>query len=147
MLNVFSKIFGTRNDREVKNYRKKAEAITALESKYKNLSDEELKNEYQRSILTVLPSTDKAEAFGLVLTESMACGTPVIASDLPGVRTIVDDERFVCKVNDINSIKESIERMLDIYEKNKNEYSNIQRKYLNDVRGKYNWGNIVNIFK
>jgi preprotein translocase subunit SecA len=48
MLNVFSKIFGTRNDREVKNYRKKAEAITALESKYKNLSDEELKNEFNK---------------------------------------------------------------------------------------------------
>ena len=36
-------IFGTRNDREVKDYRKKAEAITALESKYENLTDEELK--------------------------------------------------------------------------------------------------------
>ena len=48
MLNVFSKIFGTRNDREVKNYRKKAEAITALESKYENLSDEELKNEFNK---------------------------------------------------------------------------------------------------
>lgn len=48
MLNVFSKIFGTRNDREVKNYRKKAEAITALESKYKNLSDEELKSEFNK---------------------------------------------------------------------------------------------------
>ena len=48
MLNVFSKIFGTRNDREVKNYKKKAEAITALESKYKNLSDEELKSEFNK---------------------------------------------------------------------------------------------------
>ena len=37
MLNVFSKIFGTRNDREVKKYRKKAEAITAIESKYASL--------------------------------------------------------------------------------------------------------------
>ena len=48
MLNVFSKIFGTRNDREVKDYRKKAEAITALESKYENLTDEELKNEFNK---------------------------------------------------------------------------------------------------
>jgi glycosyltransferase involved in cell wall biosynthesis len=33
------------------------------------------------------------EAFGLVLIESLACGTPVIASDLPGVRTVVADGR------------------------------------------------------
>ena len=31
---------------ESKKYRKKAETITALESKYENLSDEELKNEF-----------------------------------------------------------------------------------------------------
>ena len=48
MLNVFSKIFGTRNDREVKQYRKKAQEITALESKYENLSDEELQNEFNK---------------------------------------------------------------------------------------------------
>ena len=48
MLNVFSKIFGTRNDREVKQYRKKAQEITALESKYENLSNEELQNEFNK---------------------------------------------------------------------------------------------------
>jgi preprotein translocase subunit SecA len=48
MLNVFSKIFGTRNDREVKQYRKRAQEITALESKYENLSDEELKSEFNK---------------------------------------------------------------------------------------------------
>ena len=48
MLNVFSKIFGTRNDREVKQYRKRAQEITALESKYENLSDEELQNEFNK---------------------------------------------------------------------------------------------------
>ena len=48
MLNVFSKIFGTRNDREIKKYRKKAQEITALESKYENLSDEELQNEFNK---------------------------------------------------------------------------------------------------
>ena len=50
MLNVFSKIYGTRNDREVKQYRKKAQEITSLENKYENLSDEELQNEYWQNI-------------------------------------------------------------------------------------------------
>jgi glycosyltransferase involved in cell wall biosynthesis len=40
------------------------------------------------SILDVLvvPSTNSTETFGLVQVESMLCGTPSIASDLPGVR-------------------------------------------------------------
>ncbi len=38
------------------------------------------------SELLVLPSTNSTESFGLVQIESMTCGTPVVASDLPGVR-------------------------------------------------------------
>jgi glycosyltransferase involved in cell wall biosynthesis len=36
--------------------------------------------------LTVLPSINSTETFGLVQIESMICGTPVVASGLPGVR-------------------------------------------------------------
>jgi glycosyltransferase involved in cell wall biosynthesis len=36
--------------------------------------------------VTVLPSVNSTESFGLVQIESMICGTPVVASDLPGVR-------------------------------------------------------------
>ncbi len=53
--------------------------------------DEELPDYYRLADMTVLPSTTEGEAFGLVLVESMACGTPVIASALPGVRTVVAD--------------------------------------------------------
>jgi glycosyltransferase involved in cell wall biosynthesis len=36
--------------------------------------------------VTVLPSINNTETFGLVQIESMICGTPVVASGLPGVR-------------------------------------------------------------
>jgi glycosyltransferase involved in cell wall biosynthesis len=36
--------------------------------------------------VTVLPSLNNTETFGLVQIESMMCGTPSIASNLPGVR-------------------------------------------------------------
>jgi glycosyltransferase involved in cell wall biosynthesis len=39
--------------------------------------------------VTVLPSINSTESFGMVQIESMSCGTPVIASDLPGVRQAV----------------------------------------------------------
>ncbi|HEC1786474.1 TPA: preprotein translocase subunit SecA [Campylobacter lari] len=40
---IFKAIFGTKNDREVKKYLKRVVQINALESKYQNLSDDELK--------------------------------------------------------------------------------------------------------
>jgi glycosyltransferase involved in cell wall biosynthesis len=36
--------------------------------------------------VTVLPSINSTETFGLVQIESMICGTPVVAAGLPGVR-------------------------------------------------------------
>lgn len=44
---------------------------------------------YRAATATVLPSTSGEEAFGIVLIEAMACGSAVIASDLPGVRVVV----------------------------------------------------------
>ncbi|WP_457564215.1 preprotein translocase subunit SecA [Caminibacter sp.] len=46
--NVFRKIFGTKNDRELKKYFKRVEEINKLEPKYEKMSDEELKNEFDK---------------------------------------------------------------------------------------------------
>jgi glycosyltransferase involved in cell wall biosynthesis len=47
---------------------------------------------YAAADVLVLPSIDMSEAFGMVLVEAMASGIAVIASNLPGVRTVVDHE-------------------------------------------------------
>lgn len=39
--------------------------------------------------VTVLPSINSTESYGLVQVEAMMCGTPVVAADLPGVRVPV----------------------------------------------------------
>ncbi len=52
---------------------------------------EALAQAYQQADVLLFPSTSSAEAFGLVAMEAEACGTPVIASNLPGVRTVVRD--------------------------------------------------------
>ncbi|AJC86035.1 preprotein translocase subunit SecA [Campylobacter sp. RM16704] len=43
---VFKAIFGTKNDREIKKYSKRVAQINALESKYQNFNDEELKRAF-----------------------------------------------------------------------------------------------------
>jgi glycosyltransferase involved in cell wall biosynthesis len=57
------------------------------------LSDAEMIKALQNSDLLILPSINNNEAFGLVLIEALACGVPVIASDLPGVRSVFENKR------------------------------------------------------
>ncbi|HDZ5084944.1 TPA: preprotein translocase subunit SecA [Campylobacter jejuni] len=47
-LNTLKAIFGTKNDREIKKYFKRVAQINALESKYQNLSNDELKAEFAK---------------------------------------------------------------------------------------------------
>ena len=44
---------------------------------------------FHESEVFVLPSLNSTESFGMVQVEAMSCGTPVIASDLPGMRVPV----------------------------------------------------------
>ena len=53
------------------------------------LPPDEMASFFHLSDVIVLPSLNSTESYGLVQVESMACGTPVIASDLPGVRVPV----------------------------------------------------------
>lgn len=74
------------------------------------VSDDDLPWYYRMASVTVLPSINGAEAFGLVLLESLASGTPVIASDLPGVRTVVarDPRSKLVKAGDVAALSEMI---------------------------------------
>jgi glycosyltransferase involved in cell wall biosynthesis len=53
------------------------------------LEEEDLVRFYNMIDVLVLPSVDALEAFGMVQVEAMLCGTPVVASNLPGVREVV----------------------------------------------------------
>lgn len=69
MLNVFAMIFGNKNDREVKRYKKRANAITALESKYENLSDEALQKSFEELKQSVI---NEEKSLDDVLNDSFA---------------------------------------------------------------------------
>jgi len=54
---------------------------------------------YRRAALTLLPSS--AEGFGLPVIESLACGTPVLASDLDATREVGGETALYCPVGDV----------------------------------------------
>mgnify|MGYP000951426388 CR=1 FL=1 len=59
-----------------------------------NLSSAELRCFYSEIDVLVLPSIDPNESFGMVQVEAMCCGTPVVASDLPGVNEVISVSGF-----------------------------------------------------
>jgi len=69
---------------------------------------------YQNADLFILPSINRHEAFGIVLIEALACGVPVIASDLPGVRSVFNkqQEGLLVKPGDLNDLSAKIDWIL-----------------------------------
>lgn len=78
------------------------------------LSEPELIRSLQNADLLILPSINSNEAFGIVLIEALACGVPVIASDLPGVRRVFNPEieGLLAKPNDVQDLKNKLEFIL-----------------------------------
>jgi glycosyltransferase involved in cell wall biosynthesis len=74
------------------------------------VSDEDLPSYYREADLFIFPSTSRAEAFGLVALEAQASGIPVIASNLDGVSTVIDDgvTGWLIPSGDIRALKEKI---------------------------------------
>jgi len=69
---------------------------------------------YASSELTVLPSVSRLEAFGITLIEAMACGKPVVASSIPGVREVVEDgvTGYLVPPRDPHALAGAISRIL-----------------------------------
>jgi glycosyltransferase involved in cell wall biosynthesis len=78
------------------------------------LSSEELAAFYPNCDLIVLPSLNSTESFGLVQVEAMLCGTPSVASDLPGVRQPVRQTGMgkVVPVGDPDALAEAVIEVL-----------------------------------
>lgn len=55
------------------------------------VDDAELPGWYRLADVFAFPSIDRSEAFGIAALEAASSGLPIVASDLPGVRTIVRD--------------------------------------------------------
>ncbi|MDD3284509.1 MAG: glycosyltransferase family 4 protein [Patescibacteria group bacterium] len=123
ILHAFTKL----ND----NYRLLVVGIGDMKEYYKNLT-KELKIEekiifldsiqnnalhkyYNLADCLILASINQGEAFGIVQLEAMSSAIPVIASDLPGVRTVLKDNEtgFTFKTGNANDLSDKIKKLFE----------------------------------
>jgi len=78
------------------------------------VSDEELPKYFQDADVFCSASVDRSEAYGIVLMEAAASGLPAVASDIPGVRSVVADGEtgLLIPPNDAAALSEALRDML-----------------------------------
>lgn len=80
------------------------------------VSESKLRILFNGTDVFAFPSIDRCEAFGIAQLEAMACGKPVVASDLPtGVRLVNRHEvtGLLVKPGDPAALSEALSRLLD----------------------------------
>ena len=80
-----------------------------------DVNDQELLALYHACDVFVLPSVTKAEAFGMVQLEAMACGKPVISTDLPSGVPWVNRHGvsgLVIPPNDAGALREALQSLV-----------------------------------
>lgn len=87
-----------------------------------NLTSKQLSSFYKSINMLVLPSINQTEAFGMVQAEAMLAGTPVVASDLPGVRIPIKLTKMglIVEPKNIDQLSQAIKNILE----NKNKFTN-----------------------
>jgi phosphatidylinositol alpha-mannosyltransferase len=85
-----------------------ADRITFL-----GLVDEEHKARMLRSVDVYVAPNTGGESFGMILTEAMAAGTPVVASDLDAFRRVLDGSGALFPVGDAGALASTIGELLD----------------------------------
>lgn len=99
------------------------------------IPEEKMEEFYSSIDIFVLPSINSLEAFGMVQVEAMECGTPVVATDLYGVRTIVQKTGMgiVVKKKDADALARGIIEVLENKEKYIKSREHIRKLYGTDI--------------
>lgn len=77
------------------------------------VSERDLPEFYAACDIFVLPSTSRLEAFGIAALEAMSTARPVIVSDIPGVRDVIEDgcQGFLSQPCSPEDIAEKVARL------------------------------------
>lgn len=142
LLGDYSKVAGGSIKEELDNYVSKyPEHI--LFTGY--LNDEDRDKFYAGLDVLVLPSIDPLEAFGMVQVEAMLQGTPVVASDMPGVREVIKRTGYgrLSKMKDSTDIARQIIEVVS----NKKEYKPDREKVIGTFNDRGTIDAYVDLFR
>jgi glycosyltransferase involved in cell wall biosynthesis len=103
------------------------------------IADSALNEWYNKVSVVIIPSV--FEGFGLTAIEAMACGTPVIATDVDALRDVIEDGEngLLVPYNDIEALSTKILYLL----KNQAEQLKFSINGRKKVQTVYNWDNIA----
>lgn len=107
----------------------------------KNVSDKELLYQFNSSDLFVLPSIvdsqGNTEGLGVVLLEAMACGLPVIGSNVGGIPDIIEDgvTGLLVREKDVVGISKSISFLIE----NKSTCEKISEEGYKRIQDRFTW--------
>ncbi len=78
------------------------------------IDDSDLPKYYNESDVVVLPSYNRAEGFGMVLIEALACGTPVIGTTVGGIPYAIknDEDGLLVPPKDSEALADAIKQIL-----------------------------------
>lgn len=81
--------------------------------------------------VSVLPSINSTESFGMVQVESMICGTPVVSSDLPGVRqpVLLSGMGKLVPPRDASALAQAIIEILDHPERYRGDAAALAQRF------------------
>ncbi|GEM_PF-417499 len=110
------------------------------------LEDQELNIMYNVSSVNILPSWDtKGEVFGLVSVEAMATRTPVITSNIAGVRTVAEDgvSGYLFEPGNERDLADKIEKIIS----NKNLAEQMGEAAYQRMQANFTWEKSVESLK
>ncbi|MEJ2567366.1 MAG: glycosyltransferase family 4 protein [candidate division WOR-3 bacterium] len=105
---------------------------------FKGMITNEMVPVYYRSANLYCSPALYGETFGIVLLEAMACGTPVIASDIDGYREVIPDKKMLFERGDPTSLAD---KAISILKRN-SEAGRIGKIGLETAK-KYDWQNVA----
>jgi len=103
------------------------------------MPDPELAKFYNACKCLVLPSISHTESFGMVLAEAMACGRPVVSSDIGGLTDVVRGSGILVPPKNVDSLSNAIYKLL----RDEEHFNSIAERCYRKAKDELSWDKVA----
>ena len=113
------------------------------------IKNQDLVKHYNLADCLILPSINQGEAFGIVQIEAMACAKPVIVSNLPGVRTVLEDNQtgFTFENRNVADLVSKINKLFNNSEEYQRFSNNARQRAMEKFSDQIISKKLINIYE